>query len=258
MNEIKKINKWFLILCLLLLVSSLLVANPKNEIIFPGNERFVPHPNQQVERLLNEPISLEEKFKYKGTTADQTSYPFYETNISISEDPFFIHGFLSDGRTYKFSKRGEKIRYSECKGEVCLVLTDRNLLAIGNSSIGWAKGNFYGEERFKIKMGNRCGFVVTERSIHYFNLYTNEWKTIGLEQEVVQDVSNKNDLASIVTSRRFLGIDLPNDRSEEETLTIRNVNRFEIKDRFINFYSGPKLYIYEQSNNSFTESDLWD
>ncbi|MDF3818655.1 hypothetical protein P3G55_02015 [Leptospira sp. 96542] len=233
--------------------------NPTNQpaiILYERGAPYHPHLSPETNRLLSTPITQEEKFEFENRIKDNTSYPYIETNISLNDNSFSFKAFLSDGRDYSYSKRGEQLRYSECRGEICVILTQKNILAIGNSSIGWANIGLHNELHYKVKLGVRAGFVVSERNIYFYNLYSNIWEKIGLEQEVVHAVANKNDLATIITSRRIIAINLSNGAMTEQTLTVRNVNRFEIKENFINFFTGAEIYIYEANSEMFTQKDI--
>jgi|JI8StandDraft_1071087.scaffolds.fasta_scaffold04441_7 hypothetical protein len=197
-----------------------------------------------------------EELKFKDKIADRTAYPFIETSISLNLGWYAYQAFLSDGRMVEYSTRGEKQKYQECFGEICMILTDRNLLGISNYIPSWSKSSLHNEEIFRIKIGAKAAFVITERNIYVYNGIWNEWEKIGLESESVLGISNKNDLALIITSKRIRAIDLATNEVQEQNVSLKPILRYEIKSRVIDFFSYDRVFQYQANLNQFEEVRL--
>jgi hypothetical protein len=199
---------------------------------------------------------LETDYEFRDKIKDETAFPFIETNISVNLGSYFFKSFLQDGSVLSYSPQGEKELFHNCRGILCLVVTNKNILGVSNNSSVWSKGNFYGDINFKFKLGNQAGFVVTDRNIYLYNGILNEWERISLKGESVLAVSNKNDLAAIVTSRRIIAFSLTNKNSTETSLKNRNISHYGIKEDTIHFYSFDKVFKYEKDSNEITEEFL--
>ncbi len=185
--------------------------------------------------------------------SDLTSYPFFETNISLTLGEYSFIALNREGKKINYSKRGENKIFHACNGDVCLLLTDRNFLAISNHANEWSRASFFGEERIKAKLGNKAAFIVTERAVYFFNGYINEWTRIGLESEEVTAVSNKNELAVIVTSKRAFFIQLPNALMKEIDVTVKPIGRYEIRSGSIEIFSYDRVFQYDSRDELVTE-----
>ncbi|TGL57770.1 hypothetical protein [Leptospira jelokensis] len=189
---------------------------------------------------------------------DKTAYPFLQTTINFVEAHFAFKAFLSDGTEVSYSTRGEHVRYSKCYGEICIIVSQKNVLGVSNSSTEWEKGHIFGEERYEVAMGHRAALVASDRKLYLYNSYTNHWETISLEQETLRGFANLYDKVAIITSRRILVVDLPSEAQFEQNLLLRGIYQFEMRDGFINFYSGDKLWMFRHQTEAFEEVDLTD
>jgi hypothetical protein len=197
-----------------------------------------------------------EDYKFIDKISDKTSYPFIETNISLNSGWYAFQAFVYDGRKIEYSTRGEKQKHQECLGDICLILTDRNFLAISNFVPEWSKSAIHNEEIFKTKLGSKAAFIVTERNVYLYNGFLNEWQKFGLEAESVTGVSNKNELALIITTKRIFAIHLPTNQMEETSTALKPISRFEIKSDIIDFFSYDRVFQYHAKLNQITELRL--
>ncbi|MDZ4727807.1 MAG: hypothetical protein SH817_16735 [Leptospira sp.] len=197
-----------------------------------------------------------ESYLFDDKRLDRTSYPIVQTNISLYSGWYSFHAIIYDGSKIQYSTRGENGRYQNCYGDVCLILTDRNILGISNYATDWSKTSFYNEELFKTKFGNKAAFVITERSVYLYNGYLNEWTRIGLESESVTGVSNKNDLAVIVTSKRIFYFNLVDDVLNEISVIAKPIYRYEIKEDTIECFSYDRVFHYQGKTNQISEFRL--
>lgn len=196
---------------------------------------------------------VRKKYIFEDTITDRTSYPYLETNISLLLGDYSFQAVNREGIRISYSKRGEIGQFHECKGDVCLLLTDRNILAISNVASEWSKTSFFSEERFMTKLGNRAAFVVTERAVYIFNGYFNEWSRIGLESEVVTAVSNKNELGLIVTSKRVFFLQLPQGSVTEISVSAKPIRRYEIRANTIECMSYDRVFQFDSRQELVTE-----
>lgn len=208
--------------------------------------------SRSSQNLINSP-SMEEKkanFIYSDSIKDLTSYPIFETNISLNLGKYSYRSFLANGNSISYSLRGEKEIFSKCSGDICIIVTNKNFLGISNFSGDWQKGYFLNEDQYKTKFGNVAAFIVTERDLYLYNGLLNKWEEFSLEGEQVLGVSNKNDLACIVTSKHIIAINLRLDTKSKMNTSHRNINAYEIKSDTIFFYSDDKIFKYSVSVNS--------
>ncbi|MBM9592489.1 hypothetical protein JWG41_19735 [Leptospira sp. 201903075] len=195
---------------------------------------------------------------FENIVTDKTAYPYIQTTINFVEGHLSLKAFLSDGSEVSYSTRGEHIRYNKCYGDICIIVSQKNLLGVSNSSIEWEKGHFFGEEQYRVATGHKSALVISDRKMYLFNGYTNHWETISLEQETIRSFANLYDKAAIITTRRILVIDLPSETQFEQNLLLRGIYQFEMRDAFINFYSGDKLWMFRHQTENFEEVDLTD
>lgn len=226
-----------------------------------GNEsRLTPlrHLSPETNRILNAPPPKHQVTSFESGVRDKTAYPYIQTTLNFVEGHLSYKAFLSSGQEISYSTRGEHIWYSQCYGDLCVLVTQKNLLAVSNSSYEWEKGHHFGEERYRVAMGHKAALVASDRKLYLFNSYTNHWETISLEQESLQSFANLYDKVAITTTRRMLVIDLPSETQFEQNLLLRGVYQFEMRDGFINFYSGDKLWMFRHQTQMFEEVDLTD
>lgn len=227
-----------------------------------GNEtRLTPlrQLSPEANRILNAPPPAEHQVTtFEGRITDRTAYPYIQTTLNFIKGHLSFKAFLSDGQEISYSTRGEHIWYSQCYGDLCILVTNKNLLGVSNSSIEWEKGHHFGEERYRVAMGHKAALVISERKLYLFNSYTNHWETISLEQETIRAFANLYDKVAITTTRRMLVIDLPSETQFEQNLLLRDIYQLELRDGFINFYSGDKLWMFRHQTQYFEEVDLTD
>ncbi|TGM87184.1 hypothetical protein [Leptospira bouyouniensis] len=213
-----------------------------------------PHPDLHVPTVPAKPdITV-----FSNEPTDKTAYPYIQTTINFVEGHLSYKAFLSDGTEVSYSTRGEHVRYSKCFGDLCIIVSQKNLLGVSNSSTEWEKGHIFGEERYQVAMGHKAALVASDRKLYLYNSYTNHWDTISLEQETLSGFANLYDKVAIITTRRMLVIDLPSEVQFEENLLLRRIYQFEMRDGFINFYSGSKLWMFRHQTEAFEEVDLTD
>ncbi|EOQ88952.1 hypothetical protein LEP1GSC202_0691 [Leptospira yanagawae serovar Saopaulo str. Sao Paulo = ATCC 700523] len=213
-----------------------------------------PHPNLHVPAVpVKHGVTV-----FSNIPTDKTAYPYLQTTINFVEAHFAFKAFLSDGTEVSYSTRGEHVRYSKCNGEICIIVSQKNVLGVSNTSTEWEKGHIFGEERYEVAMGHRAALVASDRKLYLYNGYTNHWDTISLEQEILRGFANLYDKVAIITSRRILVVDLPSEGQFEQNLLLRGIYQFEMRDGFINFYSSDKLWMFRHQTEAFEEVDLTD
>ncbi|MCW7465836.1 hypothetical protein EHQ96_04735 [Leptospira levettii] len=213
-----------------------------------------PHPDLHVPSV---PVK-QDVTAFTNWSTDKTAYPYIQTTINFVEGHLSFKAFLSDGTEVSYSTRGEHVRYSKCYGDLCIIVSQKNLLGVSNSSTEWEKGHIFGEERYQVAMGHKAALVASERKLYVYNSYTNHWDTISLEQESLRAFANLHDKVAIITTRRILVMDLPTEMQFEQNLLLRGISQFEMRDGFINFYSGDKLWMFRHQTEAFEEVDLTD
>ncbi|EMY70681.1 hypothetical protein [Leptospira vanthielii] len=213
----------------------------------------------EANRILNAPPPVTHQVTaFESHITDKTAYPYIQTTINFVKGHLSFKAFLSDGQEISYSTRGEHIWHSQCYGDLCVLITQKNLLGVSNSSSEWEKGHHFGEEHYRVAMGHRAALVASDRKLYLFNSYTNHWETISLEQETIRSFANLYDKVAITTTRRMLVIDLPSETQFEENLLLRVIHQFEMRDGFINFYAGDKLWMFRHQTENFEEVDLTD
>lgn len=241
-----------------------LVANPDQ---FDGDIYYIDTLSQNRNRLpqrqnpdLHVPSlpAKQDITVFSNAPIDKTAYPYIQTTINFVEGHLSLKAFLSDGTEVAYSTRGEHVRYSKCFGDLCIIVSQKNLLGVSNTSTEWEKGHFFGEERYEVAMGHKAALVASDRKLYLYNSYTNRWETISLEQETLRAFANLYDKVTIITSRRILVIDLPTEMQFEQNLLLRRISQFELRDGFINFYAGDKLWMFRHQTEIFEEVDLTD
>ncbi|MCW7460669.1 hypothetical protein [Leptospira limi] len=213
-----------------------------------------PHPDLHVPSV---PVKQDITVFSNGPT-DKTAYPYIQTTINFVEGHLSFKAFLSDSSEVSYSTRGEHIRYSKCFGDICMIVSQKNLLGVSNTSTEWEKGHIFGEERYQVAMGHKAALVASERKLYIYNSYTNHWDTISLEQESLRAFANLHEKVAIITTRRILVMDLPTEMQFEQNLLLRSISQFEMRDGFINFYAGSKLWMFRHQTEAFEEVDLMD
>ncbi|GBF50608.1 hypothetical protein LPTSP4_21340 [Leptospira ryugenii] len=211
--------------------------------------------NPETQRILLQ-RNPEEDFLYQQNVRDVSSLPFIETTISLNLSPFYFTGFTFDGNKLVYSTRGESVRHSRCNGNICIILTDRNLLAISNYDTQFSKSPIFNEANFKVKLGTDAGYVLTERNIYVYNGILNQWKQIGIESESVKAMSSRKQLGLILTSKRILFIDFYQDEIISYSHPSRNFHSIEIKDRHIYCYAIDRVISYDFNTKSVEELPL--
>lgn len=213
-----------------------------------------PHPDLNIPSV---PVK-QDVTEFSNAPTDKTAYPYIQTTINFVEGHLSFKAFLSDGTEVSYSTRGEHIRYHKCYGDQCIIVSQKNLLGVSNTSTEWEAGHFFGEERYQVAMGHKASLVASERKLYLYNSYTNHWETISLEQETLRGFANRYDKAAIITTRRILVVDLPTEAQFEQNLLLRGIYQFELRDGFINFYSRDKLWMFRHQTEAFEEVDLTD
>lgn len=214
-----------------------------------------PHPDLHVPTVpAKQDITV-----FSNAPTDKTAYPYIQTTINFVEGHLSLKAFLSDGTEVAYSTRGEHLRYSKCYGDLCIIVSQKNLLGVSNTSTEWEKGHIFGEERYEVAMGHKAALVASDRKLYIYNSYTNHWETISLEQETLSAFANLYDKVAIITSRRIIVLDLTTEMQYEQNLLLRRISQFEMRDGFINFYAGSsKLWMFRHHTETFEEVDLTD
>ncbi|XDD46085.1 hypothetical protein AB3N60_15420 [Leptospira sp. WS39.C2] len=213
-----------------------------------------PHPDLHVPTVpVKHGVTV-----FSNSPTDKTAYPYLQTTINFVEGHLSFKAFLSDGSEVSYSTRGEHVRYSKCNGDLCIIVSQKNVLGVSNTSTEWEKGHIFGEERYEVAMGHKAALVASDRKLYLFNSYTNHWETISLEQETLSAFANLYDKVAIITTRRILVIDLPREVQFEQNLLLRRISQFELRDGFMNFYAGSKLWMFRHQTEAFEEVDLTD
>lgn len=236
------------ILFLYSFASMSLFAEPPFRLISGNFFQLAP----QTRALLLE-TDNKDKFEFYDRLTDKSAYPFIETTISFTQSPFSYFAFTYDGEKIGYSTRGEKLQHSKCYGNICLFVTDRNMLGVSNYDSSFQKTSIYNEEIFKLKFGQNVGFIVTERHLYIYNGFLNQWNRMGLESENIHAVANKNDLGLVVTSKRILFYKFPTDEVLEVSHPERRFTSFEIKENFIFVHAWGRVFQYDAKENQVSE-----
>lgn len=116
---------------------------------------------------------LETDYEFRDKIKDETAFPFIETNISVNLGSYFFKSFLQDGSVLSYSPQGEKELFHNCRGILCLVVTNKN------------------STETSLKNRNISHYGIKEDTIHFYS-FDKVFKYEKDSNEITEEFLDKN------------------------------------------------------------------
>jgi len=111
---------------------------------------------------------------------------------------------VNGGKQLEYKLIGETVSVAKEFGNMALIITNKNLLAISSNSTEFVRKPLYGDANMSYTLANSLIFVVTNKKIYLFTISTSEWKTIDLTGEYVRTHAAFNKTGTLITNKRII------------------------------------------------------
>lgn len=140
----------------------------------------------------------------KDSIKNLTQEHVVSTVIDLTANEKKIIASVNGGRQIEYKLTGETISVSKEFGNMALIITNKNLLAISNNAFEFARQPLYSDENITYTISNSILFVITNRKIYSYTISSSEWRTIDLTGEYVRSHAAFDKTGALITNKRII------------------------------------------------------
>jgi len=203
--------------------------------------------------IFSQPFFPSEEVQNKSFIKNLTQPHVVSTVVDLTYNDRKIIALVSGSRQLEYNLIGETISTSKEFGNMALVITNKNLLAISNNATEFARQPLFGDINLNYTISNSLIFVVSNKKIYIYSLSSFEWRTIDLTGEVVRSQAAFDKTGTLITNKRI--ISYSEYTKEFHFFKIDHfipVNSFTVQDNKIVFDSIQKTIIYRAATGEYS------
>jgi hypothetical protein len=124
--------------------------------------------------------------------------------VDLTSNEKKIIASVNGGRQIEYKLTGETVSISKEFGNMAVIITNKNLLALSNNAVDFARQPLFGDTNISYTISNSLIFVVTNRKIYTYTISSSEWKTIDLTGEYVRSHAAFDKTGTLITNKRII------------------------------------------------------
>lgn len=192
----------------------------------------------------------------KSSIQNLTQTHVVSTVVDLTYNEKKIIALVNGSRQLEYKPLGETIYVAKEFGNMALVITNKNLLAVSNNATEFARQPLYGDTGISYTISNSLIFVATNKKIYIYTISSSEWRTIDLTGETVRAHSAFDKTGALITNKRI--ISYSEYTKEFHFFKIDDftpINRYMVQDNKIVFDSiqtPPKTIIYRAATGEYS------
>ena len=145
-----------------------------------------------------------EEKNLKSSIKNLTQTHVVSNVVDLTYNEKKIIASVSGSSQLEYKLTGETIVVAKEFGNMALIITNKNLLAISSNASEFARQPLFGDTNMSYTIANSLIFVVTNKKIYLYTISTSEWKTIDLTGEYVRTHAAFNKTGTLITNKRII------------------------------------------------------
>ncbi|MBK8398943.1 MAG: hypothetical protein IPL26_27300 [Leptospiraceae bacterium] len=150
------------------------------------------------------PYLFSEDNQRKGSIKNLTQTHVVTNVVDLTFNEKKIIALVNGSTQLEYKLTGETISIIKEFGEMGLVITNKNLLAISSNATEFIRQPLFGDTGITYTIANSILFVVTNKKIYVYTVSTSDWKKIDLTGEIVQSHAAYNKTGTLITNKRII------------------------------------------------------
>lgn len=150
--------------------------------------------------LFGQTFTSEENRSIKNLTQTQV----VSTVVDLTYNDRKIVAVVNGSKQIEYRPLGETIYLAKEFGNMGLIITNKNLLAISNNATDFAKQPFYGDSNPVYTISNSLIFVSTNKKIYVYSISSSDWKIIDISGESVKSQAAFDKTGAFITNKRII------------------------------------------------------
>lgn len=192
----------------------------------------------------------------KSSIQNLTQPHVVSTVVDLTYNEKKIIALVNGSRQLEYKPLGETIYVAKEFGNMALVITNKNLLAISNNATEFARQALYGDTGVSYTISNSLIFVVTNKKIYLYTISSSEWRTIDLTGETVRTHAAFDKTGALISNKRIISYsEYTKEFHFYKIDDFTPINRFMVQDNKIVFDSlqtPPKTIIYRAATGDYS------
>lgn len=173
--------------------------------------------------------------------------------IDLSANAKKILAVGAEARQIEYKLTGETVSVLKEFGNMGLVITDRNILAVSSNASEFARQPLFGDININYTVSNSLIFVSTNRKIYIYSVSSSEWKTVDIAGEYVITQAAFDRTGTLITNKRIIAYS--DYLKDVRFFSINNmvpVYSYTVMDNKIVYDSLQKTIIFRAAAGDFT------
>lgn len=192
-------------------------------------------------------------YEFSALVKNNTTYPFRAPKVEILTSASKYFAILGGTERIPYSVFGESLVFSKENGDIAVILTNKNLLAIGTNSSNWVREPLYGDYSIKVQTGTRMAFVRTNKKYFYFSANRDSWAKSSLDNETILAMDSLESLGVIITDKKIRSFLESEELPYEMNLINLRISSFTIfLDKIVFETTANKSIIFNATKKEYT------
>lgn len=192
----------------------------------------------------------------KSSIQNLTQTHVVNTVVDLTYNEKKIIALVNGSRQLEYKPLGETVYVAKEFGNMALVITNKNLLAVSNNATEFARQPLYGDANVSYTISNSLIFVATNKKIYLYTISSSEWRMIDLTGETVRAHAAFDKTGALITNKKI--ISYSEYTKEFHFFKIDDftpINKYMVQDNKIIFDSTqtpPKTIIYRAAMGEYS------
>jgi len=192
----------------------------------------------------------------KSSIQNLTQTHVVSTVVDLTYNEKKIIALVNGSRQLEYKPLGETVYVAKEFGNMALVITNKNLLAVSNNAIEFARQPLYGDSTISYTISNSLIFVATNKKIYLYTISSSEWRTIDLSGETVRAHAAFDKTGTLITNKRIISYsEYTKEFHFYKIDDFTPISRYMVQDNKIVFDSiqtPPKTIIYRATTGEYS------
>ncbi|MBK6604322.1 MAG: hypothetical protein IPG24_02325 [Leptospiraceae bacterium] len=189
----------------------------------------------------------------KGAIKNLTEEQFVSNVVDLIHNEKQIIASVNAGLQVEYKLTGETVSNFKEFGNMALVITNKNLLAISNNATEFARQPLFSDMNITYTVSNSLIFVITNRKIYSYTVSSSEWRSIDLTGEYVRSHAAFDKTGTLITNKRIISYSEFTKEFHFFNIDIFTpVNNYTVLADKIIFASSRKTIIYRATTGEYS------
>ncbi len=173
--------------------------------------------------------------------------------VDLSANSKKILAVGAEARQIEYKLTGETVSVQKEFGNMGLVITNKNILAVSGNASEFARQPLFGDININYTVSNSLILVSTNRKVYIYSVSSSEWKVVDIAGEYVRTQAAFDRTGTLITNKRIIAYsDYTKDVHFYSINNMVPVFSYTVMDNKIVYDSIQKTIVYRAATGDFS------